>query len=325
MWWIEPTSLCGGGEASGEDARAWSGGEWVEHGGTAVIFLAAGTGPPGCATIAGFALPERRELGKADEPSAAPTTPEQLEQVLAPTDAAPRQVSGDRVPAPRNLTTTTVGAFAEAKDWQIAAAVEGKPFILERARGRGRVVVVGDAQFLGNVWLDHADSAPLAMDLVHAYGAPIFDERDHGFGATGGSLAYLWRSPARGALLGLMVLGVAFAWWGAAQPPRTADSPSAPAPTLESYVHSLATLYARARDHAAVAAQYRLFTLGQLRRQTGLPPDVPAALVVERLLHQRVLDPAEARLLREPPPVASAEELRQQTHLFDAILRKAAK
>lgn len=324
VWWIEPTSLCGGAEAGHEGASPWSGAEWVERGGTAVIFLPAGSGPPACANVAGLALPERLEIGKVEEANPAPEAAEQLAKVYAPSDGPPRQVRGARVPTPRTLTTTTVGAFADTKEWTAAAEVEGKPFVLERARGRGRIVVVGDTRFLDNIWLARADAAPLALDLVRAYGPPIIDERDHGFGATGGGLAYLWRSPARGALLGLLVLGVVFAWWGAAQPPRTADSPGLPAPTLDSYVHSLATLYARARDHAAVAAQYRLFALGQLRRQTGLAPDVPADLVVERLLRQRVLDPAEARLLREPPPVASAAELRQQTLLLDEILRKAA-
>jgi hypothetical protein len=319
VWWIEPTTLCD----SGEDEQ-WSGAGWLERGGTAVVLLPASSGPPLCESIAGSALPPRLAPLVGAAPTPTPGTADLAAILGGGAEGTPRPVRGPRLRAPRNLTMPDIGAFAEAGDWTMAAEIDGRPFILERQVGEGRLVVVGDARFAANRWLDRADSAPLLMDLVGAYGAPLLDERDHGFGASGGTLSYLWGSPARPAFIGLALLGLTFAWWGAALSPRTAAGDERPAPTLEAYVGSLASLYARATDHAAVAVRYRDFALAQLRRQSALPPDTPAEILIDRLQRQRSIDASEARLLRASPAVASPAELRQHTQRLDEILRKAS-
>ena len=338
IWWIEPLSVCERGAPAPaattdadrvdypgpthapEEREEWSGAGWLLRGGTAVVFL---TPADEFAACAGAELPGRA-VPETPTPPPGPTPTPTFDLGVVENPAPPQQrVQGPRVPAKRALAPADLEAFTAAGNWNVAAQLDGAPFILERSVGAGRLVVVADDRFLTNAWLDHADAAPLAMDLVRAYGAPALDERDHGFGTAGSTSAYLWRSSARAAFLGLAMLGAVFAWWGAALPPRTADATATSAPTLERYVDSLATLYARARDYGAVAERYREFTLSELRRQTGLPQDTPADTVIERLLRQRRLDENEARLLRQQAAVASAAELRQQTQRLDQILRKA--
>src|SRR5436309_4025773 len=70
VWWIEPAGLC--------RAAAWPGEPWVRAGGTAVLFLAPGTGEDGgCELLAGVALPRRvadasAGAGRRGERSATP-------------------------------------------------------------------------------------------------------------------------------------------------------------------------------------------------------------------------------------------------------------
>lgn len=321
VWWIEPTSLCR--SAADEPATTldpWSGRGWIERGGTAVVFLASDSGPPVCDSVAGEKLPPRYEPPAEVMPT---PTPGSFSLGGDEPSATPIVVQGPRLRAARHLRLPKLGLFKEGGDWTVGAAAGDRPFVLERPVGEGRLVVIGDAALLSNHWLGEDDAAPFVVDLVAAYGTPLIDEHDHGFGATRGTVAYLWHSAARPAFLGLALLGLTFAWWGAALSPRTAAGDERPAPTLESYVDSLATLYARAGDHAAVAARYRELALAQLRRASALPPDTPPDLLIERFQRQRLLHADEIHLLRQAPATATAAELQRYAGRLDEIVRKA--
>lgn len=327
VWWILPTSLCqANGTDSGGRAVEWSGATWLERGGTAVVFLSGRPEPQPCPFLAGLSLPRRSRLatpeGAGDERPRRPTS-----RSLAglPEEGEPLAVEGAVAPRARMLTVADLVAFDEVGDWTVAARVGDRPFVLERSSGAGRVIAVADAAFLSNAWLDCADAAPLAMDLARTYGPPLIDERDHGFGEDPGTVAYLARSPAAIVFAGLAMLGLAFTWWGAALPPRTAGGAETPAPTLESYVTSLATLYARSGDHAAAATQYRDFALSQLRRRLNLSPDTPPEAVVARLERQHRLGPEDFGPLLRQPAVASAADLREFGRALDDLVRKASR
>lgn len=320
VWWIRPFDLCHRPADDDEPRAPWDGLSWLERGGTALMFLGGGTHPDPCAAIAGFALPARAARSPADGKWAEddPTAE------IAGGGGDMRSIEGAVVSRPRLLAPPDLATFADGGDWTVIATAAERPFALERTVGAGRLVVLADAGFLSNSWLDRADAAPLAMDLVRAFGPPLLDEHEHGHGKAG-ALEKLTASPAAGVFAGLLLLGAAFAWWGAALPPRTAAGAEAPAPTLADYVDSLAVLYARSGDHAAAAVQYRDFTLAQLRRRLSLPADTPAAAVAARLERHGRLAAEDLDLLRREPRVASAAELRQTAEALDAVRRKACR
>ena len=183
-------------------------------------------------------------------------------------------------------------------------------------------MVFAEGRFLENQGLDRGDAAPLAVDLALALGPPIFDERSHGLVPSRSTLGYLARSPALLCFAGLALLALGFAWYGAAEPPRVVAEPDPGAPTLESYVQSLAGFYAATGDHARVLERYRELTARRLRRHFGLREDAPLA---ERLGRRRGLSPAGLARLASDAPVASAAELARAAALLDRLVEEAAR
>jgi hypothetical protein len=241
-------------------------------------------------------------------------------------------LSGPRLPMPRQIPAADVSAFEDAGDWTVAAwldaeeAAEAKPYILERSVGEGTLAVVADSAFVRNERLDAFDAAPLAVDLVRAWGAPKIDERAHGFVPEASVFRYLARSPASPVFAGLGLLGLLFVWRGTAQPARSVPEHDPDVPTLESFVQSLATLYARTGDHVRVLERHRELSLGRLRRHYGMQAATPDRVVVERFEREPSLTPAErerARALAASdglPGVGSAAELRRRVAELDELV-----
>ncbi len=308
---------------------------------------------PICEQLAGIVLPGRSVRQPA--PTAAPDTDEQTEsEPTAPeaeptsvvpwaadwlageldrerlTDVHPVQVvSGALVPRARELPVRPLMHFDASEDllrsmgFEVVARLDGEPFALERPVGAGRLVVLADGGFLLNRWLDLGDAAPLAVDLVAAYGTPRFDETLHGYSDTPGTLAYLAGSPAAPVFLGLGLLG-GWVWlYGAILPRRRVREHDPAAPALEPFVDSLAALYASTGDHLQVAERYRAVSLARLRRHHGLPADVPAARVLERIGRGRGRSGEDLALLAEPSPrVTRAAELRRTLQRMDDLVEE---
>ena len=84
-----------------------------------------------------------------------------------------------------------------------------------------------------------------------------------------------------------------------AWPKRRVDELDPDSPTLAAFVESLASLYARTRDHARVFERYRALSLERVRRTIGLSPGTAAEIVLASLRARKLWD----RLLgREPEP-----------------------
>ena len=350
IWWVEPMGLCDAriamqGEVDVLDPAAvvWGGRDWVEAGGTAVVFLEPpDTAAVVCDAVAGIALPGRSPLesGRGDPDSAAGEGVGSSEVPSAPEGRA-AQVDGPRLPLARRIPAAGVTVFDGALDWRVAAwlrrpgsargprpetsgpgaaerGVAGQgaaPFALERDLGEGRLVVVADAGFLRNARLDALDAAPLALDLVRAYGAPYLDEREHGFVPESSAARYLVRSAALPVFLGLALLGALVAWRGSAWPARRVAEFDPETPTLETFVDSMATLYARTGDHRRVLERYRELTLARLGRHFGMSPAASPRAVLERV-ERSVRSGAGAvgglACLRESRPGASATRTSSQ-------------
>jgi hypothetical protein len=353
VWWVEPIQTCVApavpagptGQAEAGAPTPWSGAPlaaWVAGGGTAVVFLPSD--PSLCAagsTLAGIALPARRgpgapapaaATGASDDtgdgaPARATDTGGAATGGAPPVGsksppARPTDLSGPALRRTRHLLLPDPLTFEDAGAWRVGATLDGRPFLLAHPIGKGRLVAVADPRFLQNRWLDSGDAAPLALDLAAAYGVPWFDEGQHGFTATPGVVAYLVTSPALPFLAGVLLLAGLFAWHGAAEPPRSVTERDLAAPTLASYVDSLAGLYARTRDRRRVLERYRELTFRRLRRHYGLPPDASPASLLERLARRRDLPPAELALLAGEASAHSAPAVEQAAETLDALVAR---
>jgi hypothetical protein len=356
LWWIDPQGVCDGRIArSGEvdvldpEEVVWPAAGWLQQGGVAVVLLQSAD-PGGslleaqdrlvaCDAIAGARLPLRVRLDPEDPPVPAVVESPALFAFAASRDAA----DGGRARLPRALAQGAVYAFEEALDWTVASRVaradsQPLPFVLTRAMGGGLLVVVADSGFTHNRWLDTADSAPLAVDLVAAFGPPRLDEREHGILPETSAFRYLASSPALPVYLGLALLGVLYAWRGHALPARSVVENDAAAPTLETWIHSLASLYAAGGDHARVLERYRELTAARLRRHFGLPHEVSRRALAERIERdtrsrgEERSDPLAARRRRErlawlveARPVTSAAELEAAVGELDILVREVTR
>ena len=98
-----------------------------------------------------------------------------------------------------------------------------------------------------------------------------------------------------------------------------------PAPALDRFVASLASLYARSRDKGRVAERYRELTLARLRRHFGLPAETPARIIVERLRRDRRLSPELLGSLTEAETPRGEAALRAQARRLDALVKEAVR
>jgi hypothetical protein len=334
-WWIEPQGLCDP-LPDEDDSEAPPPGQghslvaFVERGGTAVVALSAqpsffGSAVGPCESLGGLALPPR------DHPGAASQEADLEEQAVLSDgegEVLTQRVEGDLGGGPRTLELPQLVAFVSEPEveWRVRARVDGRALVLERVLGHGHLVVVADATFLRNGWLDTGDAAPLAVDLARTYGLDTLDERAHGLRYDDpDALAFLAASPAAPLFVGLALLGALVFWWGTARPAPLPAVPSAAAPTLEGFVASLAALYGRSRDYTQVAERYRELSIARLRRRFSLPSDARAASVLARLRRQGRLEEAALSALELPAHATSARELARQVHRFDAIVEEGSR
>jgi len=316
VWWIEPARSCGAGDGQPVPGGGWRGGPWVRAGGTAVLFLPAGAGENArCEVLEGVVVPPRADAAPAG------THPS---RGWRQRPARAYELTGDALPRARTIETASLLTFTEAGDWRVRVVAREHPLVLERPFGAGRIVAVADAAVLRNEWLDHRDAAPLAVDLVQAFGVPQFHESGDGPRAPRSAAAYLATSPALLVFFGLALTGVLFTWQGSLVPPRALPGAETATPGLDAFVDSLATLYAGTRDHARVLERYRELTAARLRRHFGLPPETPVAVLAERLGRDRRLAPSTLRLFAEGAPVAGERALRAAVRALDALVREAS-
>jgi hypothetical protein len=135
----------------------------------------------------------------------------------------------------------------------------------ERQLGGGKIVALADTAFLTNERLGNHDNAAFLLDLVQAFGQPVFDERCHGllperspWSALGGGFVLL-------AALSLSALGLSVVQYARRWPALRVPERAPPPPSLELFVGSLAALY-RARGRSEPAAVFRAYRAGFLRR-----------------------------------------------------------
>jgi len=163
--------------------------------------------------------------------------------------------------------------------------VDGKPFLLEFPRGRGRVVLIADASFVDNQRIAQADNGVLAFNLAYHYGLPgiVFDEFYHGLHRAPSALGLLCRFPVNvvtASLLlcvGVFILGRCRAFG----PPLAAELRSRR--SRGEHIEAMGNLYRRCRRTRLTLRRLVAGTLRELSDRCGLPPCSDARAVVRHL------------------------------------------
>jgi hypothetical protein len=296
VWFVSPSFLETDKPSAHDDAHEVV--EWASRGGTAVIFGGAGSDWK--------ALGLTREVEKGQEKEGRSL------------------IKGDLGSIPRWLDTPELLHFTALNEKDAGAHVhervlltaDGKPFALEMPVGQqgGHLIAIADDGFLRNEQLAAADASLLLVDLVRAYGTPVFDEHSHGLAPPASlTLAILDSRAILPLIIGLLV---AMLWIFSQRvwPRRSlADDSGLPASSIASFVESLSILYSRAGEPDAAFRAYRAGFLRRLRRQIGVRTDYPENLLLERIARDRSL-PEETRhwLLERDAPA-------DQRHLVIAV------
>jgi hypothetical protein len=293
-WWLAMPGLCVDFDDFSDPTAGVR--AWVERGGVGVVFLPGDPRRSRC-RLGGIALPATRASCATD-----------------------RVVDG--LGPNRKIRMKGLRTFADVDDtWLVRARFGGEPFVIERMEKDGALVLVADGRILQNSTLDEDDAALVAVDLVRAYGAPqVVEQTTAALSAHSRSaIVYLLTSPAIALLIGLALTGLLAAWRGSLVPPRTVDGDPVPAPTLQVFVASLATLYASSRDYAGLVARYRDLTARRLRRHLGLPAHASLEAVAARVERARPSVRDARAVLVNPVDATSAATLEHAVARLDAL------
>jgi hypothetical protein len=282
LWLVSPSFLDAGQKDSDVDPDAPALLKWVDSGGTAVVF-----GEPG-------SVWEKLGIKRG--------TSEGGQTSFIAGDFAPLACE---VPVSGLLHFSTGGGQARVRLRSAQA-----PFALEMPVGAGRLIAVADGRFMRNVNLGQGDGSVLVFDLARALGAPVFDERCHGFAAPASLLGLIVNSRP---VVPLALSLLATLLWIAEQrrwPRRTlADPPQGPQPSIGSFVESLGVLYSRVRDPQAVFRAYRSGFVRRLGKQISARAELPEDRVIDRLVRDQSLSSETRRWLVDGVPPRDEKEL----------------
>jgi len=147
--------------------------------------------------------------------------------------------------------------FAEAKNWEILEQNGTRPAVVERAFGKGSVVLVADSRLFSNRSLAnvaHAQTEFLAR-IIGAHPRIVFDESHFGIVESGSVVALARRFRLNGLALGLLIVAMLFIWKNASSFPPISSAPREEKVLGRTSVAGLVTLLRRhiAPDRLAAA------------------------------------------------------------------------
>ena len=100
--------------------------------------------------------------------------------------------------------------------WQSIYSSGSGPVVIERAYGKGSIVLAADSYFLSNEALRKERTPKLLSWLVGGSTLVVFDEESHGVRDSPGLASLIAKYGLRGAFAGLLLLAVLFIWKNAA-------------------------------------------------------------------------------------------------------------
>jgi len=106
--------------------------------------------------------------------------------------------------------------FAQSKGWEALREENGKPVVIERATGKGTIVLMANSFLLTNAAMVEDRQTAFLLNLIGPVHRTIFDETHFGIEETGSIAALARRYRLQGLVLGLVLVASLFIWKSAA-------------------------------------------------------------------------------------------------------------
>ena len=145
--------------------------------------------------------------------------------------------------------------FAEAKTWEIVERNGTRPVVIEKAFGKGSVVLVADGRLFDNQSVADAKQTALLARVIGPHTRIVFDESHFGIVESGSVVALARRFRLQGLGLGLAICAMLFIWKNASSFPPVSSAPREERVFGRTSVAGLVTLLRRhiAPDRLAAA------------------------------------------------------------------------
>ncbi|HUA36330.1 MAG TPA: DUF4350 domain-containing protein [Candidatus Binataceae bacterium] len=204
-------------------------------------------------------------------------------------------VAGAMLPRSRVLATGGLLHFKHAGQGNsVLLTADGEPFAIEVKVGAGRLIAIADGGFLLNSNIADSDASLLLVDLARHFGPPVFDEHAHGLAEPSSPAALLLHPRLAAAIVFILMTAILWILEQRSIPPRTLADDDSVAPSLDTFVDSLAELYRRARDPRAAYRAYRSNFLRRARQRLSRGLEVSEPAAIKRILRDKTL-PDDAR------------------------------
>ncbi|HUE01073.1 MAG TPA: DUF4350 domain-containing protein, partial [Bryobacteraceae bacterium] len=135
--------------------------------------------------------------------------------------------------------------FSEAPRWEILERNGTQPVVIEKAFGKGTVVLVADSRLFSNESAAAGRQTPLLAQIIGGHSRIVFDEAHLGIVESGSVVALARRYRLHGLALGLALVAMLFIWRNATSFPPVAAAPREEKVAGRTSVAGLVTLLRR--------------------------------------------------------------------------------
>ena len=115
--------------------------------------------------------------------------------------------------------------LADAKNWEVLERNGARPVVVERAFGKGGVVLVANGRLFANESVAYANQTPLLASVIGPYTRIVFDESHFGIVDSGSVVALARRFRLHGLALGFAIIAILFIWKNASSFPPVVSAP----------------------------------------------------------------------------------------------------
>jgi hypothetical protein len=106
--------------------------------------------------------------------------------------------------------------FEQSKGWEVTRKENGRAVVIERAEGKGSLVLMANPYLLSNAAMVEDRQTAFLADLIGPVHQTVFDETHFGIEETGSIAGLARRYRLQGLILGLIITATLFIWKSAA-------------------------------------------------------------------------------------------------------------
>jgi hypothetical protein len=115
--------------------------------------------------------------------------------------------------------------LADAKNWEVLERNGSRPVVVERAFGKGSVVLVANGRMFADESVASAKQTVLLVQIIGPHTRIVFDESHFGIVESGSVMALARRYRLHGLALGFAIIAVLFIWKNASSFPPVVSAP----------------------------------------------------------------------------------------------------